>query len=95
MIPDCYKCKHRETIPGDAHSRCVHPKCRNISEDPLLGVFSILSSVRGGLPPIKSGLRVRGNPVGIRHGWFNHPLNFDPHWLEECDGFEVKGGETS
>ena len=20
--PDCYKCKHRRTIPGDCHTRC-------------------------------------------------------------------------
>lgn len=24
--PDCYECKYRGTIPGDAHTRCKHPK---------------------------------------------------------------------
>jgi len=35
-----------------------------------------------------TGLKIKGNEHGIRSGWFNHPNNFDPVWLEECDGFE-------
>jgi hypothetical protein len=31
--------------------------------------------------------KVIGNPHGIKHGWFNWPLNFDPTWLISCDGF--------
>jgi hypothetical protein len=27
---------------------------------------------------------------GVRMGWFNWPLNFDPVWLESCDGFSDK-----
>ena len=38
--------------------------------------------------PKCSVLNVKGDPYGIRGGWFNHPLNFDPVWLEECNGFE-------
>jgi hypothetical protein len=56
--PDCYKCVHRLSVPGDAHSRC-----NNISAS------------------------VSGNPHGIKKGWFIWPLNFDPVWLESCDGF--------
>ena len=57
--PDCYECKHRGTIPGDAHSRCNNPEAK-----------------------------VKGHPGGIKDGWFYHPVNFDPVWLLECDGFE-------
>lgn len=32
--------------------------------------------------------RVKGNEHGIAHGWFAWPWNFDPIWLESCDGFE-------
>ena len=31
--------------------------------------------------------KVNGNPTGIKRGWFRWPLNFDPAWLEACDGF--------
>ncbi len=34
--------------------------------------------------------RVVGNEHGIKNGWFFHPVNFDPTWLEECDGFQPK-----
>lgn len=30
---------------------------------------------------------VTGNSHGIRMGWFLWPVNFDPTWLESCDGF--------
>ena len=33
---------------------------------------------------------VKGDQHGISHGWFFWPFNFDPTWLEECDGFEIK-----
>ena len=31
--------------------------------------------------------KVTGNKHGIRNGWFLWPWNFDPIWLESCDGF--------
>ena len=34
--------------------------------------------------------KVKGNEYGKEMGWFLWPLNFDPTWLEECDGFESK-----
>jgi len=32
--------------------------------------------------------RVQGNLHAILNGWFFHPFNFDPIWLEACDSFE-------
>lgn len=34
--------------------------------------------------------KVKGDDYGKRSGWFFGPINFDPVWLEECDGFEKK-----
>ena len=34
--------------------------------------------------------KVVGNEHGKRSGWFFWPFNFDPTWLEECDGFGKK-----
>ena len=92
--PNCYKCKYRGSIPGDCHSCCNHPKCKSVSDNQVANILSILGSFRGQVLPFKSGLRVKGNLHGISHGWFNHPLNFDPVWLEECDGFEAKESKT-
>lgn len=32
---------------------------------------------------------VKGSLLGIRNGWFMWPLNFDPTWLEACNGFST------
>ena len=53
--------------------------------------MSILGSARKldmGQPA--TNLNIEGNEHGIRSGWFNWPFNFDPIWLENCDGFEDK-----
>ena len=63
--PMCYKCVHRRTVPGDAHSRCNNHEAH-----------------------------VVGNLMGVRRGWFRWPANFDPTWLEECDGFSAKQEEV-
>lgn len=36
------------------------------------------------------GAEVTGKETGIRRGWFWWPWNFDPVWLEECNGFKEK-----
>ncbi len=33
---------------------------------------------------------VTGKAHGIRKGWFFWPVNFDPVWLESCDGFKAE-----
>jgi hypothetical protein len=53
---------------------------------------AILASV-GRATPVHVGsnpLGVRGDSYGISQGWFNWPWNFDPVWLNHCDGFEAK-----
>lgn len=59
--PNCYDCKHRREIPGDAHSSCAN-----------------------------FNAKATGNDHGRRMGWFYWPFNFDPTWLQTCDGFEAK-----
>jgi hypothetical protein len=84
--PNCYKCKHRGTIPWDAHSECKNPK---ISEcDKILSLFAIMRGQKSGS---MKRLNISGNETGISRGWFNWPINYDPAWLLTCDGFE-KGG---
>lgn len=33
---------------------------------------------------------VVGNQHGINRGWFYWPINFDPVWLQQCNGFSDK-----
>lgn len=81
--PNCYNCKYRGDIPGDAHSCCRHPKCVVVLDDPIGAVMQL---IRG--TGVIKGMHVVGNKHGIDNGWFQFPWNFDPIWLEECDGFE-------
>ena len=91
--PDCYKCEYRKEVPGSAHSQCNHSSNKEALDNPLLGLASIFASV-GRSAPILTGtdkLNIKGHPHGIANGWFNWPFNFDPTWLENCDGFEERG----
>ncbi len=86
--PNCYECKHRRAVPGSAHSACGHPKLGK-SPDNLLFLLSFLAKQNNVLLPF----RVEAKEYGIRMGWFNWPVDFDPVWLLECDGFEKKETE--
>ena len=86
--PNCYNCIHRRDIPGDAHSQCTHPKSGNDGDDPIMALISIFGKHSGLSGAFPNELNIRGNPHGERMGWFIWPANFDPVWLENCDGFE-------
>jgi hypothetical protein len=91
MKPNCYNCKWRGNVPGDAHSCCKHPNNEESLNDPMMALMAIFASVQR-VSPVRAdtGLKVKGNPHGIKNGWFNWPFNFDPVWLDECDGFTNK-----
>lgn len=51
IMNECYSCRFKRNVPGDAHIRCTNP-------DP----------------------NMTGNTHGIRSGWFDYPILFDPTW---------------
>jgi hypothetical protein len=75
---NCYKCKFRGSVPGDAHSCCRHPGNST-------GMFDFLNTENA---KNAKKLNIKANSHGIRSGWFMWPVNFDPVWLENCDGFK-------
>jgi len=88
--PDCYKCKYRGSVPVSAHICCKHPSLEAIRDNSMANLMGILAGV-GRVPPIMANskeLNIKGDPHGIKSGWFNFPFNFDPVWLENCDGFK-------
>ena len=97
--PNCYNCIYRRKLIGDAHSKCEHPAAvREVAKhfnEPLYEAMAILASV-GRVQPdgvMETGLNIKGHPHGIKNGWFLWPFNFDPVWLENCDGFTEKESE--
>lgn len=88
---DCYECKYRGTVPGSCHSSCKHPANEAINDNPMLGLMAALGGNRGGGMSVSpKELNIKADPHGVRSGWFAFPFNFDPIWLENCDGFTVK-----
>ena len=88
--PNCYECIHRREVAGSAHSSCHHPSNGEMNH-PLAEMMSIMAGSKAGnigTATQPRTLNVKGNQHGIKNGWFNYPFNFDPTWLEECDGFE-------
>ena len=86
--PDCYKCKYRSNVPGDRHSQCLYPG----NEDTLLTMFGIhtKNNVNNAIQ-----LNIMAAAHGVSKGWFNWPMNFDPIWLRNCDGFQSKQNENA
>lgn len=95
--PNCYACQYRRDLPGDAHSRCVHPAIGPQEDNPIAALVGALAQARrmdgGTVGGAARELHVSGHPHGIKRGWFLWPVNFDPTWLLTCDGFTPKGGD--
>lgn len=91
--PNCYKCKHRRPLLGDVHSRCAHPKVAEAYDvnDPVNAIITLIATVgRGLVKEVDTVLNVTGNEHGIKNGWFAWPFNFDPTWLDTCNGWEER-----
>jgi hypothetical protein len=86
--PNCYKCQWRGTIPGDCHSRCLHPSIKYPEQRSFLK--DLIAMAEGQFIDAIHALEISGDPHGIRMGWFFWPVNFDPTWLRSCNGFEAK-----
>ncbi len=82
--PDCYQCRWRGTIPGDAHSKCRHPKVEEAGID--TNPFGAMVDVMGGKASApRRSLAIRGTASVLT--W---PANYDPAFLDNCKGFKEK-----
>lgn len=86
---NCWKCKYRGEVPGSCHISCKHPSIEEPTSDEK---FQTLLASVGRAPAItkdSKDLNIVGSAHGKRSGWFNFPYDFDPVWLENCDGFAL------
>lgn len=77
-------------MPGDAHSCCNHPNI--FDADKLLAPMLVLQGIT---PPSMKRMNVSADQHGIANGWFLWPTNFDPVWLETCDGMKEKQSDDN
>jgi len=80
---NCYECKYRGRVAGDAHSCCEYPG----NNTGMFDFFAKENLVN------EDKLNIQGHPQGIKMGWFLWPVNFDPTWLVNCDGFTQKDNQ--
>jgi len=90
--PNCNKCEYKGSVPGDAHICCKHPfvKDNAIAELACLMGVALISQLGQHGVVIFEPLNIQANEHGVKQGWFVWPVNFDPVWLENCDGFKEK-----
>ncbi len=96
----CYDCVYRREVPGSAHSSCAHPATDETRRSPFMllagavgkrggpSLTAMASEFGEGPQRAANTLGIRANYHGIKNGWFVWPVNFDPIWLENCDGFK-------
>lgn len=82
---DCYKCKYRGNVPGDAHSCCRYPGNKT-------GMFDFFKNEN---KKNERKLNIKAELHGVMNGWFFWPVNFDPVWLINCNGFTPKEDEKN
>lgn len=102
MKPNCYECVYRQDVPGSAHSACGHPATAQTQRSPFMQLAGAVGKRGGnelmamaeqfseGPQRAATALKIQANFHGIKNGWFVWPVNFDPVWLENCDGFTAK-----
>jgi len=58
--PNCYECKHRRPLAGNAHSKCMHPTIKLNGDDVPVVQFNQhgikMDGLRGHLTSIRRGL---------------------------------------
>jgi len=92
--PNCFTCQYRGSVPGSAHSSCRHPSIPAEHRDNMFVTMAALLSGSTSLLAAIKELEIAGNAHGISKGWFLWPANFDPVWLENCNGHtEQKNAE--
>lgn len=72
----CYECKHKCSIPGDAHIACGHPVFAR-EEDKIKTL--LLVYINGERALQSMGITLESH--GVQNGWCNFPINFDPNWM--------------
>ncbi len=94
--PNCHKCIHRGSVPGDTHSCCRHPLVKDDALVELACIMSIamVTSLGGSAKEIFAPLNIEADPHGVKSGWFIWPTNFDPIWLKNCDGYKEKENDS-
>lgn len=90
---DCYKCKFRSNLVGSAHSSCNVIKSTNNENSGLVEMLLSMGQISLTNENTKEPIIIL-NPHGVKNGWVNWPLDYDPIWVEKCEFFTNKNETT-
>lgn len=90
---DCYNCIHRGTVPGSCHSSCrvLRLGTTDDSKTAVLESLVAIGSIKITLKEDQEAVKL--NEHGVKNGWANWPLDFDPIWVDECVFYTKKEEE--
>lgn len=80
----CYNCKYQGNVPGSCHSSCQHPLAKAVGFNATIIILNLGHMTIEDSSTKDIIFKVEGEPHGIRNGWFNWPVDFDPAWLKTC-----------
>lgn len=75
--PNCYDCDYRGKVAGSTHSSCSYGG----NQIKALDLFSSKNCENAQI------LDIQAKQYGVQNGWFMWPIDFDPVWLTNCEGF--------
>jgi len=78
---------YRQDLDGDCHSKCHHPSIKDNVESSIGNLLQCFGKRAGNIFISKNPINVKVNEHGLKNGWGNFPYNFDPIWIQSCDGY--------
>lgn len=87
--PNCRVCIHARKKDYTHHLYCAHPEGKMDGDGSIVKVMTLLKYKKTEIieGPMTE-LMIIQSKHGQEKGWCTWPLDFDPIWLENCDGFE-------
>jgi len=89
----CHECIHCESIIGDVHKKCSHPAVNAKHGNALLVLAALIRGDSMISQEAREELNIKLHERGVKMGWAWWPLNFDPVWVLNCEGFQASEAE--
>lgn len=84
---NCYTCQYKGSVIGSAHSSCNF-KITDPSY-PFLALM-VLKQNEGKIVDHEGRIILEVHSHGLKKGWGDWPINFDPVWINICKIYKPK-----
>ncbi len=89
---ECRKCRHVGSVPNSVHCSCKHPIAIQIisNHDSLFEMMKQITSESrlSYTGSLNLKLNEEYREYALSNGYVIFPINFDPRWIKNCEGFE-------